>query len=195
MKKIIPILAIFSVGFSCGEAGFGFDAAVEEDFSRTIEISTPDNIEGSVTIDPPTEVIQYDLAEVDGFESAVDALNDVGGKVFFRDLGIQVDGVEADERLPLEAVDITINLNSGPINFRLFSNQLNNVDKFSLKESGQLTLENRREIANQLLDTQELESTVVIDFAPITELDEGKDIDFVFTLFFDVAIRVEDILD
>lgn len=214
MKKIIIALLLPIGIFSCGEAGVGFDAgtrftlpscATEPSFSGCIPDidilipGVPIDVVDPVVVDPDETSFQYDLADIEGFESALQELNSENGLIFFNELTFSLDGIEPDEEFGIDNISLVFRLSGQDVtvfvvnpveNFTL--QNLEDRDVFLVDETGR---DITSLIEQELLLRQQLDMRVIFDLGDVSSSPSDRNIDFTFEPTFDVDIRVEDILD
>ncbi|MEQ8240216.1 MAG: hypothetical protein RIA69_13440 [Cyclobacteriaceae bacterium] len=189
MKNLFLAVLVGGVIYSCGDAGIGFNVGKEFPIEVPIEIPIPGNpLGGLIDIDPDAETFKYDLNEVGAFDGALDGLDDVGS-IVVNGIAFEIEGVDADEQLDLDELRLDINLPSGVLSFQLATGDLQNLPKTSIA----LTQAQKESIVDELFNSKQLDSEVVIDFGSIPSDPNDRTVTIDFTAYFDILLKARDL--
>jgi hypothetical protein len=193
IRKLLFILLTTTMIYSCGEAGVGFDVAIELPIDvGTMEIPIPGNPAPVELIIPATTLeFDYNLADVDGFSDAVEQLNSVGAEVFLNGIAYEFSGInetgEPNESLPIEGLRLNFTGIGQSLEIPI-TGALENTPKTYLDISGlKVALE------SALLGSKGLNVTFVFETGDVVAEPDDKTVDFDIKVYFDTAIRVRDI--
>lgn len=191
IRKLLLVLLATTMIYSCGEAGIGFDVTADYPITAPIEIPIPANPFHPTleNVNPDVTVINYSLGDVDAFADALDELGNAGideNAIALNGLAFEILGVESDEMLPLDELSINITLGATVLNIPIAENTLANKSKTAIV----LSSSEQSSLLDQLRNSGNVNSEIVIDIGEIPTSDSDRIIDLDFKLYFDVLLKV-----
>lgn len=184
MRNLFSIAVLALLAISCGDAGVGFN--IGKEFPVEIPVDIPAAELGDVNIPGinPPPVTREEEYSLEG--AGYDDLNNLE-EVLVKGLAYEISGVESNEQVNLDQLTITLENQFGTTiaEIDITSSQLSNVSKTSIGNAAGLNA------LKQALDNQE--DIVVITTFDFAEIPSSGNIDFDFTLYFDVVAKVRDL--
>ena len=203
MRSLLLTLLLAAIILSCGEAGFGFDVAGELALEAPTDIPEmvipiPDNT-GIPDINAEAIDFNYDLGDVNGFQDAIDELNSQGAEAYLLGLAYEFSGINDDpddnplffdEEVPIESIRLEFAGTTEVLEFPLSGSNLQNTTQ---RQELVLTSGVKSALESILLQNRGLDITFVVDPGTVTLPTAATELDFLITVYVDVALRVRDI--
>jgi len=181
MKRIFKTLVVLLVLVStaCGDAGIGFNVSkkVPVVFNISIQGNDPD-----IEVNPPAFTETFRLSDVGSFEDALSELAETDG-VVVNSVSYAIAEVSAQEEIQIDQISLSVASTAAQqINVLNITGTLQNTPESPAGVGN----EDTELIKDILTNFKEVENTLTFDFSEVP----ASDLDFVFTLYYDITLRV-----
>lgn len=175
----LGILLLLLGTIACGDAGIGFNITrkIAVDFNVSVTGNDP-----SIETDRPEFNRPFRLTDVGAFEDVLSDLADADG-VVINSITYSISEVSPDEEVSLDQITLSVaSVSAEQINVLGITGTLQNTPETTAGVSAADT-ETIQEI---LKNFKEVDNRLTFDFAEVPT----SDLDFIFTLYYDVTLRV-----
>lgn len=164
---------------ACGDAGVGFNVSKKVPINFHIFVAGNDP---NVELNPPAFTETFRLADVGSFEDVLSNLAAEDG-VIINGITYSISEVSIGEEVALDEISLSVASSSAQqINVLAITGRLQNTAETNAGVNDQDT----EIIKNILTNFREVDNTMTFDFAEVPP----TDLEFVFTLYYDVTLRV-----
>lgn len=181
MKKYFFSLVTFLLPllFACGDEGLGFNITKNVPVEFIIEIPANDP---AVQETPPSFTETFRLADVGAFEDVLSNLAETGG-VTINSITYSITEVSEEEEVTLDEIRLSVSSSSAEqLNVLGISGTLRNTPE---TDAGVVDSDVQM-ITEILTNYKEVDNTLIFYFSELP----ATDLNFVFTLYYDVTLRV-----
>ncbi|MEM9326931.1 MAG: hypothetical protein AAGA85_14790 [Bacteroidota bacterium] len=176
---------------ACGDAGVGFNVSKAVPITIQADIPIPDRgnaeaVNDLLVVNPPSITLEYDISEIEAFESALDGLQG-SESIIINSLAYEFSDISEEEEVDMDAMVITMETQRSSVDLLNVRRRLQNISRTPIS----LTDEQREDLASTIANAEPITANVLFD---LSELPASADsIIFNYSLIFDITVRARDL--